>query len=77
MTTITSARGPIVRTATTERKAKAMFARIFTLLAAAGRAVPFHRESNWQLAGSTNFLDRDHDRMALELRAISGHREHC
>ncbi|WP_405135760.1 hypothetical protein [Nocardia sp. NBC_01388] len=76
MTTITSATGHISRCATTEPKAAAMFTRLFALLAAAGRAVPFHRESHWEMVGSTGITDRDYDRSALELRAIAGVREH-
>ncbi|MVU82262.1 hypothetical protein GPX89_34125 [Nocardia sp. ET3-3] len=53
-----------------------MFRRFAALLAAAGRAVPFHREGDWGLAGSTNVIDRDRDRMALEIRALSTYREH-
>lgn len=60
----------------TEHKAKAMFTRLFTLFSAAGRAVPFHRESDWGMSGSTGITDRDHDRAALELHAISSMREH-
>ncbi|MFB8004753.1 hypothetical protein [Nocardia sp. NPDC056000] len=63
-------------TTETEPKAKAMFSRLFTLFAAAGRAVPFHRESDWGHSGSTGVIDRDHDRAALELHAISSMREH-
>ncbi|MRH92997.1 hypothetical protein GFY24_37215 [Nocardia sp. SYP-A9097] len=60
----------------TDHKASSMFTRLFALLAAAGRAIPFHRESSWGMVGSTGITDRDHDRGALELRAIAGVREH-
>ncbi|WP_330182136.1 hypothetical protein OHB26_38405 [Nocardia sp. NBC_01503] len=61
---------------TTEHKASAMFTRFFTLFAAAGRAVPFHRESGWGRIGSTGITDRDQARAALELSAIASMREH-
>ncbi|WP_067717595.1 hypothetical protein [Nocardia yamanashiensis] len=71
------------RIATTESHVPAMFsrinarlARLTALFAAAGRAVPFHRESSWDLAGSTNFQDRDRERAAHDIRAIAGMREH-
>ncbi|WP_067830278.1 hypothetical protein [Nocardia inohanensis] len=74
MTTIS--RNAEFRIATTESHVAAMFSRIFALFAAAGRAVPFHRETDWELAGSTNFADRDRERAAHDLRAIAGMREH-
>lgn len=64
------------RFATTESHVPAMFSRIFALFAAAGRAVPFHRESGWDLAGSTNVPDRDRERAAHDIRVIAGMREH-
>ncbi|WP_433562064.1 hypothetical protein ACQP1O_31735 [Nocardia sp. CA-151230] len=74
MTTITSGQ---FRTATGSPEAVTMFRRIVALLAAAGRAVPFHRENAWGMAGSSQVVDRDRDRMALEIRALSTYREHC
>ncbi|QLY33512.1 hypothetical protein H0264_15895 [Nocardia huaxiensis] len=60
----------------TQHRAVTMFTRIFALFAAAGRAVPFHRESNWELTGSTNFSDRDQVRAQHDLRAVASLREH-
>ncbi|MFI6869369.1 hypothetical protein [Nocardia sp. NPDC050406] len=60
----------------TEPRTHAMFARIFALFSAAGRAVPFHRESSWGLAGSSNVIDRDIQRANAEIRAITSMREH-
>ncbi|MBL1079916.1 hypothetical protein JK358_36520 [Nocardia sp. 2] len=60
----------------TSQKTAAMFKRLFTLFAAAGRAVPFHRESRWELSGSTNFADRDRERAVNDIRAIASMREH-
>lgn len=76
MTTITATNALSTSNTRTESRVPAMFTRLFTLLAAAGRAVPFHRESSWELSGSTGIQDRDFDRAAMELRAISGVREH-
>ncbi|MGV9839269.1 hypothetical protein ACWDUL_34410 [Nocardia niigatensis] len=73
MTAITPGR---FHTTTGSPEAVTMFRRIVALLAAAGRAVPFHREHNWEFAGSTNVIDRDRDRVALEIRALSTYREH-
>ncbi|MEC3920171.1 hypothetical protein VMT65_35250 [Nocardia sp. CDC153] len=73
MTAITPGR---IHTATDTTEIVTMFRRIAALFAAAGRAVPFHRENSWGLAGSTNFIDRDRDRVALEIRALSTYREH-
>ncbi|MTE14092.1 hypothetical protein [Nocardia aurantiaca] len=75
MTTITSGHGRF-RTATGTPEAVTMVRRIAALLAAAGRAVPFHRGNTWEPAGSRNAIDRDRDRMALEIRALSSYREH-
>ncbi|WP_040815947.1 hypothetical protein [Nocardia concava] len=75
MTTITSGHGTF-HTATGTSEAVTMFRRFVALLAAAGRAVPFHRENSWEFAGSSNALDRDRDRVALEIRAMSTYREH-
>ncbi|GAB4587592.1 hypothetical protein [Nocardia sp. IFM 10818] len=77
MTTIT-APASLVRGSTedhTETEATTVFTRFVALLAAAGRAIPFHHDSiRWNLAGSTNVFDRDHDRAAGELRAIASMR---
>lgn len=54
-----------------------MFRRFVTLLAAVGRTVPFHRETSWELAGSTNVIDRDRDRASLEILALRSYREHA
>ncbi|MEU1209183.1 hypothetical protein [Nocardia sp. NPDC005825] len=56
------------------RRVTARFTRIAALFAGAGRAVPFHRERGWEFAGSSAAVDRDRDRMALELQAISAYR---
>lgn len=61
---------------TTKSETPTMLARIFALFSAAGKAVPFHRESAWNLAGSTNFTDRDSQRAQAELFAITSMREH-
>ncbi|AYF75516.1 hypothetical protein D7D52_18525 [Nocardia yunnanensis] len=82
MTTITSGHGAL-HTATGTSEAATMFqrvtarlTRVTAMFAAAGRAVPFHRADNWGLAGSRDIIDRDRDRLALELRAMSTYREH-
>ncbi|GAB2557957.1 hypothetical protein [Nocardia heshunensis] len=75
MTAITSGHGHF-HTATGTHEAVTMFRRFTALLAAAGRAIPFHREDSWGLAGSSNGIDRDRDRIALEIRAMSTYREH-
>ncbi|MFE6864472.1 hypothetical protein [Nocardia sp. NPDC057668] len=62
--------------ATTESRAAAMFTRLTALFAAAGRAVPFHRESAREYRGSTGVTDRDLDRTSMEIRAIASVREH-
>ncbi|WP_306356302.1 MULTISPECIES: hypothetical protein [unclassified Nocardia] len=53
-----------------------LFRRAFTLFAAAGRAVPFHREEGSRRAGSYDVVDRDTQRALAELNAISTIREH-
>ncbi|WP_067699305.1 hypothetical protein [Nocardia jejuensis] len=81
MTTISSGFGPFTTSDTdratsdrtaTDSKAAPMFRRLFTLFAAAGKAVPFHPAR----VGSADFSDRDNARMTMELRAISSIREH-
>lgn len=74
MTAITSGHGHY-RSATVTSRVGSAVRRITALLAAAGRAVPLHRESNREFAGSTNVVDRDSARVALELRALSAYRE--
>ncbi|WP_067547194.1 hypothetical protein [Nocardia crassostreae] len=60
---------------TAETEIPTMFTRFVALLAAAGRAIPFHHDSiRWQLAGSTNVFDRDHHRTTHELAAIASMR---
>ncbi|WP_306359240.1 hypothetical protein [Nocardia sp. CC227C] len=67
-------------TTTTEHRttaaALARLRRLFTLFAAAGQAVPFHRESGSRRAGSYDIVDRDTQRALAELNAISTIREH-
>ncbi|NNH72293.1 hypothetical protein HLB23_20935 [Nocardia uniformis] len=63
-------------TAETTTETTTMLTRIFALFAAAGRAVPFHRESSWTLAGSSNVTDRDSQRINAEVLAITSMREH-
>lgn len=61
---------------TTKSETPTVFARLFALFSAAGKAIPFHHESGWNLAGSTNFTDRDSQRAQAELFAITSVREH-
>ncbi|MGW4350776.1 hypothetical protein ACWELJ_01675 [Nocardia sp. NPDC004582] len=75
MTAITSGHGHY-RSATAGSRVGIAVRRITALFAAAGRAVPLHRENTWEFAGSTNVVDRDRARVALELRALSTYREH-
>ncbi|MFJ4657919.1 hypothetical protein ACIP5Y_42190 [Nocardia sp. NPDC088792] len=74
MTTITPAPGTFLHVTAADRGH--VFTRVVALLSAAGRAVPFHRDSRWNLAGSTNFDDRDAPRAAHDLQAIATYREH-
>lgn len=64
------------RTAELSTETETVFTRIFALVSAAGKAIPFHRESTWLPAGSTNVTDRDSQRAAAEIRAITSMREH-
>lgn len=74
MTAITPGR---FHTTTGTTEAVTTFRRFVTLLAAVGRTVPFHRETSWELAGSTNVIDRDRDRASLEILALRSYREHA
>ncbi|MFD0000260.1 hypothetical protein [Nocardia sp. NPDC127526] len=79
MTTITApaslVRGSTENNTTAETETTTVFTRFVALLAAAGRAIPFHHDSiRWNLAGSTNVFDRDYDRATGELRAIASMR---
>ncbi|WP_067565234.1 hypothetical protein [Nocardia acidivorans] len=76
MTTLSTGFVSPTHSTTTEHEASTMFTRLFALFAAAGRAVPFHRESGGGLFGSTGITDRDRVRASLELRAIASMREH-
>ncbi|MFE3759513.1 hypothetical protein ACFXO9_34870 [Nocardia tengchongensis] len=72
MTAITSGH---YRAETNITRVGATLRRVAALFAAAGRAVPLHREHSWEFAGSTNVIDRDRARTALELQALSAYRE--
>lgn len=74
MTAITPAPGTFLHVTATDRGH--VLTRVLALLSAAGRAVPFHRDSFRYLAGSTNFVDRDASRAAHDLQAIATYREH-